>query len=166
MPIDYSKGKIYKLTTIHNPDLVYYGSTTNSLYKRKGSHKSSFKCKNKVCSSIKLFELGIDDVEITLVESVICNNKEELHKRERFYIENNNCVNKVIPTRDYKEYYKQNKNKIKEYQEQNKDKIKEYNKQYMKDYKKKYDELNKDKIKEYGKQYYLSKKSNLPNNNG
>jgi hypothetical protein len=180
MPIDYSKGKIYKLTTIHNPDLIYYGSTVNSLYKRKGQHKCSFlQTTYNKCLSYKLFELGVDDVEITLVESVNCNNKEELHKRERFYIENNNCINKCIPTRTYteyreqnkdiiklkkKKYYEENKDKVKEYKEENKDKIEKYQKIYRKKYyeentdmfierQKKYAEENKDKIREYKKKY-------------
>jgi hypothetical protein len=157
MPIDYSKSKIYKLTTIHDPDLVYYGSTVNPLYKRKNDHKNRFKNGKFECSSSKLFELGIDDVEITLVESIICNNKEELHKRERFYIENNNCVNKVVPTRTYKEYYEDCKDKIrdkkKEYRELNKDKIKEQRKQYR--------EQNKDKIRDKKKEYYEENKEKI-----
>ena len=103
MPIDYSKSKIYKLTTIHDPNLVYYGSTVNPLYKRKNKHKNKFKNADYKCSSYKLFELGLDDVEITLVENVNCNNKEELLQRERFYIENNNCVNRQLPIRTSEE---------------------------------------------------------------
>jgi len=170
MPIDYSKAKIYKLTTIHNPDLVYYGSTVNELYKRKGNHKSKFKIKDKnICSSSQLFELGIDDVEITLVEMFSCNSKEELLKRERFYIQNNNCVNKNIPSRTLKEYYKDNKDifkkKFKKYNEENKDKIKEINKEYRENNKdnislnkKKYYEENKDKIKDKIKEYQKNNK--------
>jgi len=41
---------------------------------------------------------------ITLVEKYRCETKDELHARERYYIENNKCVNKVIPTRTTKEY--------------------------------------------------------------
>ena len=164
MPIDYSKAKIYKLTTIHNPDLVYYGSTVNPLYKRKGQHKGKFKNDQLKCTSSKLFELGIDDVEITLIENVNCNTKEELLKRERFYILNNNCVNKQIPKRTKKDYYENNKDKIldksKDYYEQNKDKIIEYKKEYSElnkdkliEYRKDYYEFNKDKKKEYSKEY-------------
>ena len=155
MPIDYSKGKIYKLTTIHNPDLVYYGSTVNPLYKRKGQHKGKFKSGRLIYSSSKLFELGVDDVQITLVEYVNCNNKEELLKRERFYIENNNCVNKNIPNRTGKEFYKEKKEFYKEYYknyyEENKDKIKDKQKQNY--------EENKDKFKEKNKLNYEKNKS-------
>jgi len=165
MPIDYSKAKIYKLTTINNPDLVYYGSTINELYKRKNQHKSNFKNHNLKCTSYKLFELGIDDVEITLVESINCNSKEELHQRERFYIENNNCINKFIPNRTQEEYREQNKDKIKEhkkeYYEQNKDIILKKNNQYREqnkddilNKKKEYYELNKELLKKKNKEYY------------
>lgn len=172
MPIDYSKAKIYKLTTIHDPELVYYGSTVNPLYKRKNQHKGKFKNGELKCTSSKLFELGIDDVEITLIESIICNNKEELHQRERFYIENNNCVNKVIPSRGRKEYRKEyekkNKDKIlekkKEYNEKNKEKRKQYyedNKDKKNEYDKQYREKNKDKSKQYMKTYYEQNKDIL-----
>ena len=154
MPIDYSKAKIYKLTTIHNPDLVYYGSTVNPLYKRKGLHKGLFKSNKLTCSSYKLFELGIDDVEITLVEYVNCNNKEELLKRERFYIENNNCINKNIPSRTGKQFYKEKKEFYKEYYknyyQKNKDTIKDNHKQNY--------EENKDKFKEKNKLNYEKNK--------
>jgi hypothetical protein len=176
MPIDYSKSKIYKLTTIHNPELVYFGSTVNSLSKRKNKHKSEFNTNKQKTSSIKLFELGANDVIITLVENVNCNNKEELFKRERFYIENNMCVNKVIPNRTHKErydaiykdkmkiqkkeYYESNIDRIKEYREENKDKKKEYyevNKNKILQLRKEYYEANKDIIKKRQKQYRILK---------
>ncbi len=57
----------------------------------------------------------------------------ELQQRERFYIENNECVNKVIPLRTKKQYNENNKEKIsdynKEYYQDNKDKKAEYDKQ-------------------------------------
>ncbi len=185
MPIDYSKAKIYKLTTIHDPNLVYYGSTVNPLYKRKQVHKSFFKSGKLSLTSFKLFELGVDDVEITLVENINCNSKEELHQRERFYIENNNCINKNLPSRGkkeyrevnkdinnakYKEYYNQNKDivntKNKEYREQNKDKLKikqkehrAQNKDVIKIKQKEYYERNKDVIKIKQKEYRERKKS-------
>jgi hypothetical protein len=180
MPVDYSKSKIYKLTTPHDPELVYYGSTVNPLFKRKGQHKSG----KKDCKSRILFELGEDDVIITLVENVNCNSKEELIQRERHYIENNNCVNKQIPGRTNKEYrddnkevikeqkkewYEDNKEVIKEqkkeYYEANKDiiiqKVKEYrdnNKEVIRDKGKQYREINKDIIKQRKKEYYEANK--------
>ena len=150
---DYKNGKIYKLVGYGK---TYYGSTTQSLNQRKGGHKRHLDCKSR-----EIFKLG-DDVDIVLVESYPCNNKEELHQRERYYIENNECINKVIPMRTEKEYREDNKEKIKKYREDNKeknkewretnkDKLKEWFKQYREDNKEKYKEwieTNKDKIKE------------------
>lgn len=50
--------------------------------------------------SFNLFDkYGVENCEIVLLESVNCNSKEELLARERWFIENNKCVNKYIPFR-------------------------------------------------------------------
>jgi hypothetical protein len=58
----------------------------------------------------------------------------ELQARERYYIENNECVNKIIPNQTKKEWNEKNQEKIKEYnqeyQEKNQEKVKEYKKKY------------------------------------
>lgn len=51
---------------------------------------------------------------ITLKEKFPCNDNDELHARERFYIDNNDCVNKNIPGRTAEEYKNDNKVKISE----------------------------------------------------
>jgi hypothetical protein len=144
---DYQLSKIYKLVSNHT-DQIYIGSTCQSLAKRKGGHISNFKSFLKGIKtpsmSYKLIELG--DIDIVLIEECPCDNKEQLHARERFYIESNDCVNKCIPCRSKKEYDSDNKEKKKEYREANKDKIKENQKEQY--------QLNKDKIKE---QYQLNK---------
>jgi hypothetical protein len=137
--VNYQDGKIYKLV---GSGLTYYGSTTQRLSQRKAEHKK------KSYSNKRLFELG--DVDIVLVEAFPCNNKEELHARERYYIENNECVNKNIPTRTDKEYKEFNKDKYKEYREHNKNKIKSKKKQYY--------EKNKEYIKDKANKYILYKK--------
>jgi len=105
---------------------TYYGSTTQPLCERKSQHKQDFlKNKRGTCSK-ELFNLG-NDIDIVLVETYPCNNKEELHQRERYYIENNECINKQIPSRTKKEWNHLNKDKIKEknirYYEKNKELI-------------------------------------------
>lgn len=112
---DYQNGKIYKLVS-SNSNEIYIGSTTLLLSLRKAHHRrlyKSYKLNNigRYCSSYKLFELG--DVDIILIEEFKCDNKEQLHARERFYIEKNNCVNINIPGRNLtnKEYYENNKEK-------------------------------------------------------
>ena len=110
---DYQKAKIYKLWSPQGTeDEIYFGSTTDELYKRKSSHKSKKNCKSKI-----LFE-KYDDVRIEIIEEYPCNNKEELLKKEGEYIRNNKCLNRIIPDRTKKECDK-------EYREKNKEQIKE-----------------------------------------
>jgi hypothetical protein len=170
----YHNGRIYKIVC---GDLTYIGSTCQPLSKRLAQHRVNYKGwkneKARNVSSFRLFEIG--EPTIVLIETIKCENKEELFRRERHYIEIIECVNKAIPTRTTKEYYVQNANKIKEYQTANADKIKEYQKQYreqnsdnikenqkqhreqnsdkFKENQKQYNEKNSDKIKEYQKQY-------------
>jgi len=130
--VNYQNAKIYKIVN-DELNLTYYGSTCSTLTRRLSSHKTN----SSRCSSKILFTTETK-AEIFLVEKVPCNDKEELHQRERFYIENNDCINKVIPNRKPKESRKAcdlkhiEKRKIynKEYREQNKEKMKEYRLEY------------------------------------
>ncbi len=160
---DYSKSKIYKLTS-SNSNEIYIGSTTLKLINRKAHHLYNYKRyllgKMNYITSIKIIEYG-GDIDICLLEEYSCNNKEQLHQRERFYIENNECVNKYIPTRTMEEYRELNKEVSKEYRKLNKEKANEYNKEYRKlnkektsEYNKEYRKLNKEKLKEYNKEYH------------
>lgn len=166
--IDYTNGKIYKLVC---GNLTYYGSTIQPLYKRLYQHK---KCKINL-SSKHLFNLSIETdtpVKIYLVEKYPCNDKMELERRERYYIENYECVNKQIPTRTIKEWREANKDYFKDYYQENKDKLIKQNKQYYEanrnnklEYQKQYDKANKDMIqekrKQYFKQYYEKNKDKI-----
>ena len=133
---------------------------------RLSKHKSNFNDFLKGnYSYVTSFEiLKNNNYEIILVENYPCNSKDELHSKERFYIESNECVNKVIPTRTSKEWqkknYQENKEKyaetMKQYREQNKEKLQEYFKQYR--------EQNKDKIAENKKHYYETNKDKIAEN--
>jgi len=154
---NYENAKIYKLYSLSEPSLVYYGSTTNSLSKRMTQHKHSFNENRKITS--KLIFKNNDEV-IELVEEFPCNSKTELRIREGYYIQNNICVNIRQAGRTSKEYYIDNKEKLKDYYENNKDKKKENQKLYreknneiIKERKKQYQNDNKEKIKGYGKKY-------------
>ena len=143
---DFSQGKIYKLTA---GDLTYYGSTTQTLKIRLNGHCS------KDCSSKILFESG-NKVNIELVESYPCETKEQLLKRENYYIKNFNCVNQNASIKTKQEIIIYQKH----YRENNKECMKEYKKQYYKnnkeyisDYNKQYREDNKEYISDYNKQY-------------
>lgn len=106
---DYQNAKIYKLYSISNPDLIYYGSTTQRLCQRLAEHVRNYKI-GKNGSSKSILETG--DYQIKLVEHYPCNNNEELIKKEGEYIKNNNCVNFKIAGRNDKEYYIDNRENI------------------------------------------------------
>ena len=132
---NYKQSKIYKLVDNTNGN-VYYGSTTQTyLSKRLSQHRTAFNGGNH-SSSHEI--LKNNDYDIVLVELYPCNSKDELIMRERYYIENNKCVNKSIPGRTKLEY-------------RYTDKMLEYNKQYVRD--------NKEKIALRHKKSYLYKKS-------
>ena len=164
----YNNSKIYKIWSPSRDDLVYYGSTYQSLSQRMSIHRSNYRRwkegKYHNVSSFKIFE-ECDDYRIELVENYPCSNKEELNAREGYYIRNNTCVNKVVPDRTKKEYRIDNKEKIKEqskqYRENHKEEIKQYyqdNKEELKDQSKQYYEANKEKIDEKHKKYYQEHK--------
>jgi len=142
-------GYIYKIYDNTNGN-IYYGSTKEELSKRMTKHRANYKryIEGKG-NNVKSFEiLKNNDYSYSVVEKVEFNEKFELLQKERYYIENNECINKCIPTRTRKE---SNKN----YYDNNKNKIRKYNRDYQKEYR----ENNKDKIKEYQKEYRLRKKN-------
>ena len=146
-----SKAKIYKITDNTN-DNKYIGSTCQSLKTRLSKHKCDYKKFLKgIFPIVTSFDIiKNNDYKIELLENCDIKTKQELLTRERYYIENNECLNHNIPGRTGKEYYNDNKDKIK-------DKIKDY---YItnKDKKKDYYITNKDKIKEYIKNYRVNNK--------
>lgn len=117
---DYSKGKIYKLWS-PSKNLVYYGSTTQTLSQRLSGHKGNYKLYNKNntkgsgCSSYLI--LACEDYKIELLEKYPCNNKSELYKKEGEYIKNNKCVNNQIAGRTKQEYQDQRKQEYQEIKE-------------------------------------------------
>jgi hypothetical protein len=170
----YQNGKIYKIVDNTNGN-IYIGSTCKKLCQRIAKHRSSYKLyldgKKNFMTSFDIIKNG--NYDIILIENYNCETKEQLHSRERFYIETNNCVNKYIPTRNGKEYREDNKEKIKEqtkkYYDANKDKLLKQNSEYskankekIKEWKQKHDkqfyESNKDKIKAQTKMYYEKNK--------
>ena len=112
--VNYADGKIYKITC-NTTGLCYIGSTCCTLAKRLKSHELDFKCfqkgKGNFITSIKVLENN--NYIIELVELVACDNKNELHIRERFHIENNICVNIYIVGRTDAEYRAANKDRKK-----------------------------------------------------
>ena len=144
----YSRGKIYKLVS-DLTDQIYIGSCCVPLRKRLCEHKSEFKTVRKnPTKSIELFKLG-GKVEIILIEEYPCGSKMELERRERYHIENNICVNRLIPARTREELLEYQK----EYREVNREAICERHKEYHK--------VNREAICERHKEYYEANKGAL-----
>jgi hypothetical protein len=133
---DYSKGQVYKIVSNINDD-VYIGSTCDGLKRRLANHVRLYKSylkggKRSSCSSYSIIEKG--DYEIVLIEDYPCETKKHLEQRERYWIENTNCINKIVPTRTTKErnvitqydkkWKQENKDKVKIYAEKSRAKIK------------------------------------------
>ena len=155
------KGIIYKITCNETGE-IYYGSTQCSLNKRITEHKCTYKRwkeGNKTfCSSFPIIERGT--YSYSLIENVVCEDRKQLETRERFYIENNECINKYVPTRTTKEYYEETKEARLDYQKQyyeaNKQRIIQlYRQQYHN---------NKDHINELRRQRRAKAKELLNNN--
>ena len=159
MVVDYNNSKIYKLVS-DVTDAVYIGSTTQRLSQRLSEHKASYKLylnkKFRYVTSFELFKLE-SPVHIVLIQNFPCKNKDELHARERYYIESESCLNRNIPGRSKQEYRNDNREQIKEYFKEyyvdNREEIKEYSKQYYLQ--------NKEEKKAQVKQYYVDNKETI-----
>ena len=174
MPIDYSNGKIYKIVD-NTTDMIYIGSTCQTLAQRLGKHRAHYKHWLKTgklyCSAFKI--LQNNDYDIILIEEFKCENKDQLHKQERLYIVSTTCVNINIPSRTEQEqkmdwhynniehvqkqrkiYYDKNREQLKsyfiEYKSINGDKMREQQSTYRKE--------NNTEIKLRNKAYYEANK--------
>ena len=124
------KGIIYKIECCITGE-VYYGSTTQKyLSTRINGHKYKYRQAKEgekyFCASFQIIERG--NYTYSSIETVECETKEQLHVRERFYIENNVCINKYKPASilhfgGIQEY---NQARCKAYRGANREKLKEY----------------------------------------
>ncbi len=167
----YKNARIYKIVDNTNQQ-IYIGSTYESLSRRLGHHRSAYKIHLNDSSKVKYvtsFEiLKNNDFAIYLIEEYPCENKEQLLRRERHYIETIQCINKMIPIRSNEEKKQYTKSKNKEYYDINKEQIhdrqKEYrnnNKEYFNEYNKEYYDTNKEQIHEQKKEYYQNNKEKI-----
>jgi hypothetical protein len=163
VPMNYANTIIYKLccNDVNITD-IYVGHTTN-FTQRKRRHKCNCCYDGNEHYNIYVYKYirekgGWDDWSMVVIEKYPCVDKNEAEKRERYWIELLQAkLNKYIPTRNKREYYEDNKEKIsenkKQYREDNKEKISENKKQYYKN--------NKEKISENKKQYYEDNKEKI-----
>ena len=134
--VNYSQSIIYKLCCKDiNVKEIYVGSTCNELKKRKNQHKTRCNNSNDKKYNYKIYQYirangGFNNWDMIEIEKYNCNDKLELHKQERYWLEELGAtLNMCIPSRSYKEYTKDNKQEIqkirKEYYEKNKQEINE-----------------------------------------
>ena len=91
--LKYKNGKIYKIVN-HKSKKIYYGSTCADLPTRLRQHEIA---KNlHECESDKVMTKR-GEYSIHLVEKFPCQNKKQLHQRERYHIERTTNVNKRRP---------------------------------------------------------------------
>ena len=94
--VNYQLGKIYTIRSSETVG-VYIGSTCQSLAKRFGGHKADYNINNNL-SIANIFNYGIENAYIELLENYPCNSREELMKREGEQMRlMKNCINKVKP---------------------------------------------------------------------
>jgi len=98
-------------------------------------------------------ELGVENFFIVLIDEMPqCQNKEQLHKKEREKIEEvKPALNYAIPSRTNEEYQKDNEEQLKEYRKDYYIKNQEEKKQKAREHR----EKNLERKREMDKQYYL-----------
>jgi hypothetical protein len=92
---------IHKIYRLFGAGMNYFGSTKQPLYERKACHKSQHKTWKKnggwKCGSYTILD-ACEDWDIEIVEILPPNStKEEVLIREKWWIQNNECVNKNSP---------------------------------------------------------------------
>ena len=126
---DYQNSKIYKIYSLSNEELVYFGSTTQRLSQRKAEHVKDSKKEHYNGSSKIIINNG--NWKMELIQDYPCLNRLELETLEGEYIKNNKCINIMIPARTKKQYRDANRDKIRE----NQKKWRANNPDYMKNWK-------------------------------
>jgi hypothetical protein len=156
---DYSKGVIYMIepTVEYEEGDVYYGSTTQPLYKRFHTHKTVRNQTQKNTSSKHLFQKYGNNIKIVLVKAFPCNSIQELCAEEGKYIRENKCVNKYIAGRSQAEYIQEHKEErnaySKAYHQEHKEEIKKRTTAYYQEH--------KEEKKAYSKARYQDRKEEL-----
>ena len=152
------KGRIYRILDNTNGN-VYYGSTTQEINKRLIHHKTNYirYLDGKYGYTTSFGIIKNNDYNFELVEEKYLETKRDLHERERYYIENFDCVNKNVPCRTNKEWRNDNKEKVKDYKTdyhiKNKEKIKKRDAEYNAN--------NKEEISKQKAEYYIKNKEEI-----
>lgn len=98
---------IYKIVCKDENITDCYVGSTKDFNKRQIKHKSV--CNDSNCKVYNFINEngGFDNFNFEVIETLICENKNEVLIRERFWIEKLEAnLNKIIPSRQIKEYIK------------------------------------------------------------
>jgi len=142
--MDYKNGKIYRIIC-EKTGRQYIGSTCSTLVKRLSNHKR----KDNNCSCRDFI-----NPKIILIEDYSCERKDQLLMRERYWMENTECVNLYRPIITREDRTQQTK----QYSLDHIEEKKQYDKQYRLDHAeeiKQYKLDHAEELKQYDKQYYL-----------
>ena len=156
----YENSIIYKIK--HNEDYddktIYVGSTSN-FKNRKNQHKCNCNNEKNIKYNYTVYQYirdngGWEQFVMIPIEQYPCNNKDELKIKERHHIDLlKPTLNKNIPGRTAKEYYKNyyhyyndNKQKLKEYQKERYENNKKYYKNYYEANREQINEKVKEKV--------------------
>ena len=110
----YQRGKIYKIVDV-GYNKCYIGSTAeNCLSSRMSRHRYDYKIyKQTLQKKMRCFDIfdeyGVENCKIELIEHYPCNSIEELRKREGYFIQNAECVNRCVAGRTKNEWHYDNK---------------------------------------------------------
>ena len=102
--MDYKNGKIYRIVC-EETGRQYIGSTCSTLVKRLSNHKKN----NRTCNA-KTSCHDFINPSIFLIEDYPCDRKDQLLMRERYHMENIQCVNirrPIISKEDRSQYNRQ-----------------------------------------------------------
>ena len=183
--VNYSKSMIYKLVCKNNLIKKYYIGSSSNFKNRKYHHKTCCINENGECYNKYKYKFirdngGFKNWDMILIENVNVDNKRDLEKIERDYIDklkpslnvNRSYITKEEKIKYKKEYNEENKEclckKKKENYEKKKTEILEKTKNYREEYKEKYKEYdrkryeeNKNEILNKRKEYYEDNKEKV-----
>ena len=102
----------------------YIGATIKCLAQRLIEHLSSYNChiQNHTTHYYSSYEvIENQNCQIELLEECPCTCMNELREREKYYITTMNCVNKKIPNRTIKDFFRDNPDYLRRYYYNNKE---------------------------------------------
>ena len=91
---NYQNGKVYSIRSLSRPELIYVGSTTQTLSMRMTQHRTP----SSTCVSREIINIG--DAYIELIENYPCNDKNQLLARENRHMRGLECLNKRLGIAD------------------------------------------------------------------